>query len=56
MELAAVTRIFGMLPDGRGAGFLDLWQEFEAGTSADALFAHAVDRAMPVLLNLSNDG
>jgi putative hydrolases of HD superfamily len=55
-ELAAVTRIFGMLPDGRGAGFLELWKEFEAGTSADALFAHAVDRAMPVLLNLSNDG
>ena len=24
--------------------------------SAEALFAHAVDRAMPVLLNLSNDG
>ena len=55
-ELAAVTRIFGMLPDGRGEGFLELWKEFEAGTSADALFAHAVDRAMPVLLNLSNDG
>ncbi len=55
-ELAAVTRIFGMLPDGRGTGFLDLWKEFEEGKSADSLFAHAVDRAMPVLLNLSNDG
>jgi putative hydrolase of HD superfamily len=55
-ELASVTRIFGLLPEGRGAGFLELWKEFEEGKSADSLFAHAIDRAMPVLLNLSNDG
>ena len=55
-ELAAVTRIFGLLPDDRGAALLALWQEFEAGASAEARFAHAIDRAMPVLLNLSNAG
>ena len=55
-ELTAVKRIFGLLPDGQGDGFLDLWQEFEAGETPEALFAHAVDRAMPVLLNLSNNG
>jgi putative hydrolases of HD superfamily len=55
-ELAAVTRIFGMLPDGQGAAFLALWQEFEKAETPEALFAHAVDRAMPVLLNLANDG
>ena len=55
-EAAAVERIFGLLPDGRGAPFLALWAEFEAGETADARFANAADRAMPVLLNLANDG
>lgn len=55
-ELAAVTRIFGMLPEAQGARFLALWQEFEACETAEARFANAVDRAMPVLLNLANDG
>src|ERR1035441_4007794 len=55
-ELAAVTRIFGLLPEGRGTAFLALWREFEDGTTAESRFAHAVDRAMPVLLNLSNQG
>jgi putative hydrolase of HD superfamily len=55
-ELAAVKRIFGMLPEQQGAEFLALWQEFETGETPEARFAHAVDRAMPVLLNLANAG
>jgi putative hydrolase of HD superfamily len=55
-ELAAVQRIFGMLPENQGAGFLEVWQEFELGETPEARFAHAVDRAMPVLLNLANNG
>jgi len=55
-ELAAVKRIFGLLPESRGIAFLELWQEFEDASTPESLFAHAVDRAMPVLLNLSNEG
>ena len=55
-ELAGVKRVFGMLPDEQGRELLDLWEEFEAGETAEARFAHAVDRAMPVLLNLANAG
>ena len=55
-ELAAVKRIFGLLPEPQGAAFLALWQEFEHGETPEARFAHAVDRAMPVLLNLANEG
>ncbi len=55
-ELAAVRRIFGLLPGAQGDGFLALWQEFEEGASPEARFANAVDRAMPVLLNLANGG
>lgn len=55
-ELAGVTRIFGMLPEQQGAAFLALWLEFEDGVTPESRFAHSVDRAMPVLLNLSNRG
>lgn len=55
-ELAAVTRIFGLLPDPQRSRYLTLWQEFEAGETAESKFANAADRAMPVLLNLANDG
>ena len=55
-ELAAVKRIFGLLPDAQASELLALWQEFEVGETNEARFANAVDRAMPVLLNLANDG
>ena len=55
-ELEAVRRIFGLLPPLQGDLFLDLWLEFEAGVTPEARFANAVDRAMPVLLNLANAG
>jgi putative hydrolase of HD superfamily len=55
-ELAAVTRIFGLAPAGAGADFLALWREFEDGQTREARFANAVDRAMPALINLANDG
>jgi putative hydrolase of HD superfamily len=55
-ELNAVKRIFGLLPEDQAAEFFGLWQEFEQAETAEALFAHAVDRAMPVLLNLANEG
>jgi hypothetical protein len=55
-ELAAVTRIFGLLPEAQRAEFMTLWKEFEHGETSDARFANAADRAMPVLLNLANAG
>jgi putative hydrolase of HD superfamily len=55
-ELAAIRRIFHRLPEGRGEYFVELWQEFESGSSEDARFARMADRAMPVLLNLANGG
>jgi len=55
-ELAAVKRIFGLLAEPQGSWFLELWNEFESGTTPEARFANAADRAMPVLLNLANGG
>lgn len=55
-ERAAVTRIFGLLPDPQRSRFMALWEEFESAETPEARFANAADRAMPVLLNLANDG
>lgn len=55
-ERAAVQRIFGRLPPARGQALLALWQEFEDEATPEARFAHALDRAMPALLNLANQG
>ena len=33
-----------------------LWKEFDAGETTEACFARAIDRCMPVLLNLNNGG
>lgn len=54
-ELAAMERIFGILPDEKAAELFGLWNEFENGTSAEAKFARAIDRVMPVLQNLYNN-
>lgn len=55
-ERVAVERIFGLAPAAFRDEMLALWLEFEAEATADAKLAHAADRAMPVLLNLANDG
>ena len=55
-EGAAVDRICGMLPAELGSEFVELWQEFEAGETPEAKFAHAMDRTVPIILNLANNG
>ena len=55
-EHAAAVRIFALLPPAQAETMLALWQEFDAAATPEARFAHAADRAMPVLLNLANDG
>jgi putative hydrolase of HD superfamily len=55
-EVAATQRILGMLPNKMGTEYIALWHEFEAATSNDARFAKALDRALPLMHNLSDDG
>lgn len=55
-ERAAIDRIFGLLPEEQAAPMVALWEEFEHGDTPESRFANAVDRAMPALLNLANDG
>ncbi|MFQ3235249.1 MAG: putative hydrolase of HD superfamily [Paraglaciecola sp.] len=55
-EHEAAIRIFGLLPVEQGAATKALWLEFEQAQSADARFAKAMDRVLPVLQNMDNNG
>lgn len=55
-ELEAAHRLFGMLPEEQGRDLLEIWLEFETAASADAKFAKALDRLIPMLLNYHNQG
>lgn len=51
-ELAAAKKTFGILDEPLNSEFLNLWIEFENEETPDAIFACAVDRIMPFLLNV----
>ncbi|CAH8209478.1 Phosphohydrolase [Vibrio aestuarianus] len=55
-ELKAAQRLFALLPKEQGDELLAVWLEFEAAQSAEALFAKALDRIIPMLLNFHNQG
>ena len=55
-ELAAADRIFNLLPADQAAQLRALWDEFEAGESAEAKFAHTLDHSQPMLLNDASGG
>ncbi|MEL4012755.1 HD domain-containing protein [Dryocola clanedunensis] len=55
-EAVAAARLFGLLPEPQRGELLSLWLEYEAGISADARFAGALDRILPILQNLHNEG
>ena len=56
IEQAAADRIFGVLPADQADSFRALWDEFEAATTDDAIFAKSIDRVQPVISNLETDG
>jgi len=55
-EQPAVKRICAIFPREPGDQFESLWQEFEAAETPEAKFAHAMDRSIPIILNLANNG
>ena len=55
-EIEAANRLFGLLPDNQFTAVRDLWLEFEAAKTADARFAKAMDRILPLIQNMANNG
>lgn len=55
-EKVAADRLFGLLPDEQQSEFRSIWEEFEAATTPDAVFAKSVDRLQTPIGNLANGG
>ncbi|HFB64004.1 MAG TPA: HD domain-containing protein, partial [Aeromonadales bacterium] len=55
-ELAAAERLFGLLPEHQANNMRQLWLEFEQAESNDARFAKAMDRILPLVQNMANNG
>jgi putative hydrolase of HD superfamily len=55
-EARAADRLFGMLPADQGSELRGMWEEFERRESAEARFAAAVDRLMPLMHNYFTAG
>lgn len=55
-EDAAKESLYGMLPQDQKEELIALFDEFEAGETAEARFARAMDNLQPLLLNHSNQG
>jgi putative hydrolases of HD superfamily len=55
-ERAAAERVFGLLPEEQAQEFKNLWLEFENRQTAEAKFAFALDRLMPILHNAFTQG
>jgi putative hydrolase of HD superfamily len=55
-EQCAADRIFGLLPGEQSGRLRALWEEFEARQSAEARFAAALDRLLPLMHNYFSEG
>ncbi|MCI8558235.1 MAG: HD domain-containing protein [Lachnospiraceae bacterium] len=55
-EDAAKEKLYSMLPQDQKQELIALFDEFEAGETAESKYAHAMDNLQPLILNDSNDG
>jgi putative hydrolase of HD superfamily len=55
-EIAAAERIFNLLPPDLALEIRQLWDEFEARQTPEALFASSLDRLHPLLQNYNAQG
>jgi putative hydrolase of HD superfamily len=55
-EQVAAGRLFGLLPPDQAERMRGLWEEFEAGETAESKFALALDRLQPLLQNVHAEG
>jgi putative hydrolase of HD superfamily len=55
-ERKAADKLFAVLPADQEKEYKELWQEFEALETREAIFAAVVDRMEPVMLNSASGG
>jgi putative hydrolase of HD superfamily len=52
----ASEKIFGLLPEDQKKYYRELWNEFEGNSTNESKFARAIDRIVPILLNMKSSG
>lgn len=55
-EADAADRLYSQLPEDLSVKFRGLWDEFEAGQTPEARFAHTLDNFQPLMLQAATDG
>ena len=55
-ECQAADRIYALLPEDQQSKLRDIWEEFEAGETPEAKFAHTMDNIQPTMLNDASKG
>ena len=55
-EVAAADRLYAQLPEDLGVKLRSLWDEFEAGETPEAEFAHTLDNFQPMMLQSATHG
>ena len=55
-EMKSAEKIYGLLAENQKKEFFDLWLEFDAGKTKEAVFANILDRVQPILLNYLTKG
>ena len=55
-EEKAAQRLFGLLPTSQSEEYKSLWLEFEEANTSDAQFAKSMDRILPLVQNMNNQG
>lgn len=55
-ENNAAKKLFALLPDDQAQEYYALWLEFEQEETPNAIYACAIDKIMPVMLNTYNSG
>ncbi len=55
-EIFAAVQLYSILPEDQGIWLQNLWNEFEAGETAEAKFARTMDNMQPMMLNHVTDG
>ncbi|AIT09562.1 hydrolase [Candidatus Francisella endociliophora] len=55
-ELLALDKIFALMPEYSANELKSLWLEFEQSASADAKYAKAIDKSIPVYRNMATNG
>lgn len=55
-EEASAVKLFGILPEDQGKEMYLLWKEFDTMETPDSIYAAALDRLQPFILNYNTQG